>query len=163
MSALAVYAVHPDTSPKVFPYESVLKHIPWAAGGDVRYHITIHKPYREWAKWPGKGELYKGTEPHGALLTTYVNETALGSITKGKGMEDGSIIVKENYDTNKKLTAVTVMYKVKDYNPSGNDWFWAKYDDKFNILDEGKVNACIGCHGKVKDNDYIYTGKVTGK
>lgn len=76
---------------------------------------------------------------------------------------NGAIIVKENYDKNKKLMAVTVMYKVKNYNPGGGDWFWVKYDADFEILEEGKIKGCIDCHGTVKENDYIFTGKVTGK
>ncbi|MGH7901968.1 MAG: hypothetical protein ACRENZ_09545, partial [Thermodesulfobacteriota bacterium] len=28
-----------------------------------------------WKMWPGKEAFYKGTEPHGPLLTTYVNPT----------------------------------------------------------------------------------------
>ncbi|MBI4826139.1 MAG: cytochrome P460 family protein [Nitrospirae bacterium] len=162
IAAFAAYAGDPAPI-KVIPYDSVFKHMPWAAGGDVRYHITIHKPYTKWAKWPGKGEMYAGKEPHGSFLTTYVNEIALDSINKAAGMSDNSIIVKENYDSNKQLAAVTVMYKVKGYNPAGNDWFWAKYDPKFNILAEGKAEDCIKCHTSAKDNDYIFTGKVTGK
>ncbi len=162
VAVIASYAGNSEP-PLVLPYESVIKHMPWAAGGDVRYHITIHKPYREWAKWPGKGEMYQGKEPHGALLTTYVNEVVLDSIKKAQGMADKSIIVKENYDANKTLMAITVMYKVKGYNKDGGDWFWAKYDPKFNILAEGKIKDCLTCHSTMKNNDYIFTGKVTGK
>jgi len=161
-AVVASYAAHPDQT-TVIPFDTVIKHMPWAAGGDLRYHITVHMPYTKWAKWPGKGEKYAGKEPHGAFLTTYVNEVALDSIKKEQGMADSSIIVKENYESNKQLAAITVMYKVKGYNPDGYDWFWAKYDPQFNILAEGKVEACIKCHASVKDNDYIFTGKVTGK
>ena len=163
VAVAASYAQHSEEHVPVFPDESVIRHIPWAAGGDVRYHITIHKPYKKWATWPGKGKMYLGKEPHGAFLTTYVNEAALGSIKKLNGMADKSIIVKENYDSNKTLMAITVMYKVKDYNKDGGDWFWAKYDPKFNILAEGKIEDCLKCHGSMKDNDYIFSGKVTGK
>ncbi len=156
-----VYAAHEKTVPD--PYREIQKHMPKAAAGDLRYHITIHKPYQNWALWPGKGKLYKGKEPHGSLLTTYVNEVALDSIKKAQGMTDRAMIVKENYDANKKLMAVTVMYKVKGYNPEGGDWFWAKYDPKMEIQAEGKVKECMDCHGTVKDNDYIFTGKVAGK
>lgn len=163
-SGLALYAMHPDKGIPAIPYEAILKHRPFPAAGDLRYHMTVHMPYREWVKWPGKGEMYSGMEPHGSLLTTYVNEQALDSIKKAKGgMADGSIIVKENYDSGKQLVAVTVMYKVKDYNPDAGNWFWAKYDPKLNILAEGKIEGCIKCHGEAKDNDYIMTGKLTGK
>jgi len=163
-SSRALYAIHPEQEVPVVPYEVMLKHKPVASAGDLRYHVTVHMPYTAWEKWPGKGEMYPGREPHGALLTTYVNEQALNSIKKAKGsMANGSIIVKENYDSGKKLVAVTVMYKVNDYNPGAGNWFWAKYDPKFNILAEGKIEGCIKCHGEAKDNDYIMTGKMTGK
>jgi len=161
-ASFVAYAWHPEPI-RPLPYESILKHKPWPEAGDLRYHITKHMPYEEWAKWPGKGELYPGKEPHGSFLTTYVNDIALDSINKANGMAYGSIIVKENYDANKKPAALTVMYKVKDYNPDAGDWFWAKYDPEFNILAQGKIQACITCHSQMKDNDYIFSGKVKGK
>ena len=82
--------------------------------------------YTGWKMWPGKDALYKGTQPHGAFLTTYVNESAHAAIMGKKGgMPEGAIVVKENYSPQKELAAVTVMYKVKGYNPSVGDWFWA--------------------------------------
>ncbi len=151
---------------RIVPYEGTFGHyktMPIPSGGDVRYHIAGHMNYKDWAQWPGKGEMFKGTEPHGALLTTYVNDIARKSIKKMKGMANNSIIVKENYAPNKKLIAITVMYKVKGYNPEKGDWFWVKYDSKFDILAEGKVKDCLNCHSTVKDNDYIFGGRVTGK
>jgi hypothetical protein len=149
----------------VIPYEAqalgMKSMMPIPAGGDLRHHIVSQEPYKKNFKlWPGKGELYAGKEPHGSLLTTYVNEIALKSIEKHKGMENNSIIVKENYTPEKKLAAVTVMYKVKGYNPDGGDWFWVKYDAHFNIIAEGKVEGCLNCHGSAKANDYLFTGTV---
>lgn len=122
--------------------------------------IFKDKPYTDWPLWPGKGKLYQGTEPHGVLLTTYVNKIALRSIKEKKGMADGSIIVKENYTPDKKLMAITVMYKIKGYNPDGGDWFWVKYAPDRKVEASGKVEMCISCHAKMKDNDFIFTGKV---
>jgi hypothetical protein len=162
--ALIAIAGH---DPIVIPYEKeAMGHrttMPLPAGGDLRHHITGHEPYKKWKIWPGKGELYKGTEPHGSLLTTYVNDIALDSIKNKKGMSNNSIIVKENYAPNKELVAVTVMYKVKGYNPDDGDWFWAKYSAAFEIIAEGKVKGCLACHGTVKGNDFVFTGDVTGK
>ena len=111
---------------------------------------------KNWKMWPGKKALYPGKEPHGALLTTYVNKTAYMAIEKKTGMlPDGAIIVKENYTPDKKLAALTVMYKVKGYNPAAGDWFWVKYLPDGKIAVEGKVQACIDCHGMAKANDYI--------
>ncbi len=158
---LIAYAGHE----MVVPYESLYfgtKDVnPRPEAGDLRHHILSQNPYKKKFKlWPGKGEQYKGTEPHGSLLTTYVNKRALKSIKKKKGMANNSIIIKENYTPNKKLVAVTVMYKVKGYNPSDGDWYWVKYDENFDVLAEGKVKGCLKCHSTVKDNDYIFTGKV---
>ena len=148
----------------VIPYEKMafgeMTAMPRPDAGDVRQHSIGQEPYKKWKMWPEKGELYKGTEPHGALLTTYINDIAMNSIKKMKGMKNNSIIVKENHAPNKKLVAVTVMYKVKGYNPEGGDWFWVKYDAGFEILQEGKIKGCLDCHGTANDNDYIFSGKV---
>jgi hypothetical protein len=83
--------------------------------------------YREnWALFPGKGKLYKGTEPHGMLLTTYVNKTAEHGLTSGaKELSKGSILIKENYMPDKTLAAITVMDKTGD---GRDDWFWVKFN-----------------------------------
>jgi hypothetical protein len=149
----------------VIPYETqalgskVIMPIP--SGGDLRHHITSDDPpYKTWELWPGKGKMYTGTKPHGALLTTYLNDIAFKSLNKKKGFRNNSIILKENYTPEKKLAAVTVMYKVKGYDSAKGDWFWVKYDPNFEILAEGKVKGCVACHGTAKDNDYVFTGKV---
>lgn len=148
----------------VIPYEKAMGHyekMPFPESGDVRHYITSHTPYRKaFTLWPGKGELYTGQDPHGALLTTYVNDVTLESLKIMKGMQNNSLIVTENYNPDRNLTSVTVMYKVKGYNPDGDDWFWAKYDPSFKILSEGKVKECMDCHGKVRDNDSIYAADV---
>ena len=75
-------------------------------------------------------------------------------------MEDGSIIAKENYTAEKKFVALTVMYKIKGYNPTAGDWFWAKYNPDGTVAAAGRVKGCIDCHSAKKDNDYIFTGEV---
>ena len=137
--------------------------MPMPNGGDSRQHIIGQEPQKKWAVWPGKGKMVKGTEPHGAIITVYVNDIALESIKAGKGMGNNSIVLKENYTPARKLAAVTVMYKVKGYNPEAGDWFWAKYNPDYEIEAEGKVGMCLGCHTGAKGNDYLYTGKVKAK
>ncbi len=80
----------------------------WGSMQDAKYQDN-------WALWPGKGKLYKGTHPHGALLTTYTNETAANALKAGaKEMPKGSIIIKENYMPDAMLGAITVMEKTGD-------------------------------------------------
>lgn len=112
-----------------------------------------------WSLFPGKGKLYKGTEPHGMLLTTYVNKTAEQSLTAGaKELPKGSILIKENYMPDKTLAAVTVMEKQGE---SKDDWYWVKYNPdgtiatmemekdgmKMNMpVAGGKETMCAMCH-----------------
>lgn len=132
--------------------------MPAAEGKALYEYITQTNPYQQWSMWPGKQKLYPGTEPHGALLTTYVNDVALKGFKKWDGgLPDGAIIVKENYMPDKMLAAVTVMYKKAGFNPQAGDFFWLKYTPDGKIEAEGKVEMCIGCHGKAQGGDFLFT------
>ncbi len=65
------------------------------------------------------------------------------------------IEVKENYSPSHELKAITVMYKIKGYNPDDGDWFWVKYSAKGKTLKAGKPGGCIGCHATRVANDYV--------
>lgn len=123
--------------------------------------------YTSWSRWPGKGERYQGAEPHGMLLTTYVNDLALDALTNGAGqMPVGAIIVKENFMAAGTHAATTVMYKAAGSDPEHNDWWWLKRDADGTIAaeggPEGMAQMCIGCHSGKSDNDYIFTGVLGG-
>lgn len=129
-------------------------------------YITQTSPYTKWPMWPGKQAFYPGTMPHGALLTTYVNDVALKALLEGEAqMPPGAIMVKENYDKSKKLMAITTMYKVAGFDPPHHDWFWVKYSPEGKVMEEaaGKVKGCLGCHGQQAGNDYLFTGKLGQK
>ena len=135
-----------------------------APDGKVIYKYMTENKYQSWEMWPGKGQLYPTTAHGAAFLTTYVNDVALATI-KGKTgtMKEDSVIVKENYNANKTLVALTVMFKENGYDPAHKDWFWAKYAPNGTILAEGKgdaVKACIECHEKKDTNDYIFTSEL---
>jgi hypothetical protein len=117
--------------------------------------------YSSWPMWPGKGELYEGTEPHGMLLTTYVNQSGLDAITNGAGaMPAGAVVVKENYMPDSTLAAITIMYKSEGYNPEYNDWFWVKRLADGTVEASGRVAMCQGCHAQAAANDYLITGSL---
>lgn len=144
---------------EIIPSETLVPE-PGPDAEKLNEYIVKYSPYTSWNLFPGKERLYEGTQPHGAFLTTFVNSTAYYSIKEQKGMADGSIIAKENYTAAKKFDSLTVMYKVKGYNPAAGDWFWAKYAPDGKVLASGRVTACIKCHEAKKDNDYIITGAV---
>lgn len=109
-----------------------------------------------------------GQEPHGALLTTYLNQVAKRALDARTGRTPaGAIIVKENYMPDSTLAAVTVMYKVAGYNSEHNDWFFTKHlpsgtlDTMPNGMRmQGRLPGCQSCHGGVSANDYIFTGPL---
>ena len=125
---------------------------PGPDGRQLYNYITIENNDREWKIWPGKGALYQADPLHGAFLTTYVTDATFSEIQGKKGIiSDGGIIVKENYTLEKKLEALTVMYKVKGYDASNNDWFWVKYAANGRIDAEGKLEGCTQCHYQQRD------------
>ncbi len=137
-------------------------------GESMWAYLQVSHYQENWQTWPGKGELYAGQEPHGMLLTTYLNDAALAALTGKAGvMPDGAIIVKENYMPDSTLAAITVMYKVAGYNPEHNDWFFTKHKPtgELNTMPngmamEGRLPGCQSCHLVKKDNDYLYTGLI---
>ena len=132
------------------------------ADGNMVWNYLQEVDYRQnWELWPGKGELYEGGEPHGALFTTYLNPLALDALTNKTGaMPKGAIIVKENYTADKVFSLVTLMYKVKGYDPENNDWFWAKITAGGDVQAEGKVIGCQVCHGGGRANDFVLTAPL---
>ena len=148
------WAIH-----EIIPSETIAP-LPGIDAEKLNEYIVRFNPYRAWEMWPGKERLYKGAEPHGAMVTTFVNPAAYFSAKDKKGIAYDSIIVQENYSADKKFVALTVMYRVKGYNPEGGDWFWAKYAADGKVMASGKVKECIDCHGKKRDNDYIMTSPV---
>ncbi len=116
-------------------------------------YITKRSPYTKWGFWPDHQGMQEGRAPHGPFHKVYVNK--LGLKSKKPPVEYGTIEVKENYTKDKKLAVLTVMYKVKGYNPSDGDWFWVKYTPDGKPGPYGKPKGCIGCHGTRAANDFI--------
>lgn len=122
-----------------------------------------------------RGTPYKGTHPHGAVLTT------LDAIVNVSGHE-GVVIVKNNYggrevstravanDPGTYLQAITVMFKREaGYDSDNKDWFWVKYAPDGEILKNpqgqrlaGRVakgvpgQGCIACHRGAPGGDYVF-------
>lgn len=111
-----------------------------------------------WSTIPGKGELYPGQPPHGALLSTYLNAPAFDALEEQPGeMPNSAIVIKENYHPDETLASVTVMEKRAGYAPDYGDWYWARYGPDGAVQGNGQIASCIGCHGAVRSNDYIFT------
>lgn len=145
--------------------EAVAQEMPEATAEAVWAFLEAADFRNTWELWPGKGEKYEGSEPHGALLTTYVNAPALQAVSDLAGeMPVGSVVVKDNFMPDGMLGATTVMYKVEGYNPEASDWWWAKFMPDGSVdmdgMAQGRVEMCIGCHAGGADNDYLMTAKI---
>lgn len=148
------FAIH-----EIIPSETVTP-LPGADAIKLNEYVVKYDPYRAWQLWPDRGTLYRGNEPHGALLTTFVNKEAYYAIKNKTAMGDGAIIVQENYSADKKFLNLAVMYKLKGYNPAGGGWFWAQYTPDGKIVASGRPGSCVDCHGKRKDHDFIWGGPM---
>ncbi|MEJ2033165.1 MAG: cytochrome P460 family protein [Deltaproteobacteria bacterium] len=125
-------------------------------------YISVENPYKHWELWPGKSEMFSGVQPDGDSPTTYVNDLALQAVQQTPGkMPYGAIIVKENYTSIQKPTIVTAIYKVEGFNPAADDWYWIKFTLEGQIQEEGKVESCISCHSRARDNDFLFSGKIS--
>ncbi|MGD2218361.1 MAG: cytochrome P460 family protein [Gemmatimonadales bacterium] len=137
--------------------------LPDTSGAAVWDYLETVDFAANWELWPDKGELYVGQEPHGALLTTYLNPAAHEALTDMAGaMPTGAIIVKENYMPDSTLAATTVMYKVDGFDPEHGNWYWLKVLADGTIEVQGRGAGCIACHSGQADNDYIFTGSLGG-
>lgn len=115
--------------------------------------IGVKSQYKGWGQWPDHKGMQPSKSPHGPFTIIYVNGKGLSS--DSVPLPYGTVIVKENYTSDKKLASITVMYKIREFNPRNNDWFWAKYSPDGKVETAGKVASCIQCHLARKDNDYI--------
>jgi hypothetical protein len=98
----------------------------------------------------------RGQSPHGRYHEIFINRELLESLPlKDKKTPNDSIVVKENFDADKRQTHFTVMAKVKGYDPEHDDWFWAAIAPTGKVMMEGKPKFCIDCHEGKKDNDYL--------
>ncbi|MCK5673083.1 MAG: cytochrome P460 family protein [Spirochaetales bacterium] len=125
--------------------------------GDILWkRITEEANYETYSFWPDHEGIQPGQSPHGTYHRIFINKVLVEDLpSKDMILPEGSIIVKENLNSEKSLDAITVMVKVKNYNPDAGDWFWAKYTPEGEVLAEGTPGGCIGCHEGMDENDYI--------
>ncbi|CAG34929.1 cytochrome P460 family protein [Desulfotalea psychrophila] len=133
-------------------------HMPSATADGLWKKISKESSYKNWSFWPDHKGMQPGRAPHGPFHKVYVNDQALTS--EHVPGHYGAIVVKENYGKDKKLKAITVMYKVQDANPVAGDWLWAKYSPSGKAAKFGKVRGCINCHSARADNDYIFVHEL---
>jgi pathogenesis-related protein 1 len=119
-------------------------------------HISQESSFTEWPFWEdGKGITSStNSDSYSPNHRVYINKQALSE--ERIPFPNESILVSYIRSPAGEPKAVTVMYKVKGYNPAAGDWFWAKYSLTGEVEEAGKIQRCISCHArKIPNNDYI--------
>lgn len=129
-------------------------------------HISQENPFTEWTVWEdGKGLITKNNNAsYSPNHRVYLNKQTLSEEKTRIPLPNESILVSYIKSPSGEPKAITVMYKVKGYNPAAGDWFWAKYSLTGEVQDAGKTQRCISCHArKIPGNDYIASTSLKEK
>jgi len=142
------------------------------------WQFLMGNNYKNWAPAPGQdGDFYSGQVPHGALLKMYINRSAASNVG---GLQIGSLVVLENYRSDRSLKSISVMYRTEGFNPAANDWYWIEYNPDGSVVEEmsteqaqagasevilasakstklmGKASRCINCHQQAGGSDFAF-------
>lgn len=120
--------------------------------------------YNTWDKITSDRPLEGVENPHGTTSKTYANKVAADD---SKSLPNGSVLVREDYDANRKRQSISVLYRVKDYDKDHGNWYWIKYLENGTVArgaDDkpiaGKVGSCIECHGKAGGKDFVFSNDL---
>ena len=143
------------------------------------WHYLLSNNYKNWAPPAGQdGDFFEGSSAHGQLHKLYLNRTAA---SRPEALPDESVIVMENYQSNKMLESISVMLRSEGSNPSQQDWYWITYGPDGSVIGSKKDNhsdlpvqqepnssfvstasavvlgsSCIQCHQKAAGDDFVY-------
>lgn len=120
--------------------------------------ITQESSFKDWKRLPEQQKTHGSFIPDTPEQKTYANKQAMES-TK-LPLNNGSMVVKYNLSPANEVKGITIMYKVKGYNPSAGDWFWVQYGPEGEVQEAGKSQKCIACHSKRADNDYLLAHEI---
>jgi len=124
-------------------------------GESLWNRINLEDNFKTWSSWPDYEGIRPGQSPHGRFHKIYINEVLAKALPVSNNIAPmGSIIIKENYNSDKNILNYTVMAKIDGYNPTQGDWFWASYEKDGKINIEGKPSMCIDCHAS-SPSDFV--------
>lgn len=102
------------------------------------WYYLLSNNYKHWSPFPGKpAGFFQSTtsvlakdesflnNPHTASMKVYMNRTAS---VNPSNPPFGSILVMENYEPDRSLKSISVMYRSQGFNPKANDWYWVNYN-----------------------------------
>ncbi len=101
---------------------------------------------------------------HNAYFRVRFNDIAQAALTDngklpaGSSFPEGSVVVKELYDSpTGDLKLLAIMQKASGNSASGVNWLWAEYkpDGKLGYSTAKKGEGCISCHSSAGNRDYV--------
>jgi len=128
----------------------------------------IHRDKAPYQQWPSSSSApVAGVDnPHGAGSSVYSDVAA----KSWQQPSHGSILVREEHDTEQKLRGVSVMYRVKGTAPQTNDWYWILYQPDGKLAKSpgngggkpviGQLGTCIACHRKAPGQDLVFSNDI---
>ncbi|MEY2341553.1 cytochrome P460 family protein [Acidithiobacillus sp. IBUN Pt1247-S3] len=138
----------------------------WASSTDIPSPQALWQQIqvlqKEHAIMPESRTFQAGSRIVDVHTTDLASAAAIQSIKKAGGIvkvskyENGSLLVKENYNQEKKLTGVTAMLKAKGYDASDRNWVMAAYKPDGTVAAFGKIGSCIACHVMVSKQDFVF-------
>ncbi|MBI2478454.1 MAG: cytochrome P460 family protein [Planctomycetia bacterium] len=125
-------------------------------------HLT--KPgaaYNTWKPLEHEPPNVEVENPHGTESLTYANDVAAKD---PKNLPIGSILVREDYDDQRQRQSISVLYRVKDYDPEHGNWYYLRFTETGTVMKghdnkplAGKVSSCIDCHAKARGKDFVFS------
>lgn len=97
---------------------------------------------------------------YNAIAATMLNPN--GTIQSGIQFPEGSVIVKELYDSNKKLERYAILYKnASNITADANGWVWGYINANATtaVSADLKGSSCISCHTQENNIDYMLMNK----
>jgi len=103
--------------------------------------------YRTFARAPGYDKRTPTNAPHGDEVEIFVNSVVSSALASGpiSSWPDGSLIVKDCFDSDGTLDSVAAMEK------RGSSWFWVEWNDEGESLWSGNPPLCTDCHASGAD------------
>lgn len=115
-----------------------------------------------WKSWTKVNAERKFSEGHGkTYVDVYVKPELADTYRAATGpYPQGATIVKPQYQSKDAAEPdkLTVMVKREDgYDPDNANWWYGVYSaGGTEVLDQGKIEMCIGCHVQAADQDYVF-------
>ena len=119
------------------------------------WQYLLSNNYKNWAPPAGQGGgFFEGSSAHGRLHKLYLNRTAA---SQPEALPDESVIVMENYQSNKILESISVMLRSKGSNPSQQDWYWITYGPDGSVIGSKQDNSSDGPVQQQPNSSFVST------